>query len=101
MVFVPTPDVDAHAGRVWARELVRRAERWALVASESGSSGSKPRPAPAAAGRPTVGTSSLQSGNVVVDARGILAAGVLAHGLGAGPLHAAFAPARSTALVGV
>ena len=48
MVFVPTLDVDAHAGT-----------------------------------------------------RGILGAGVLAHGLGAGLLHAASAPAWSTALVGL
>ena len=101
MVFVPTLDVDAHAGRVWARELVRRVECWALVASESGSSDSNPRPAPAAAARRTVGTSSLQPGDVVVDARGMLVAGVLAHGLWTGLLHAASAPARSIAPAGV
>ena len=101
MVFVPTLDVDAHAGRVWARDLVRRVERGALVASEPGSSDSNPRPAPASAARRTVGTNSLQPVEVVIDARGILGAGVLAHGLGAGLLHAASAPAWSTALVGV
>jgi hypothetical protein len=101
MVFVPTLDVDAHAGRVWARELVRRVECWALVASESGSSDSNPRPAPGAAARRTVGTNSLQPGEVVVDERGILGAGVLAQGLGAGLPYAASAPAWSTALVGV
>lgn len=58
MVFVPTLDVDAHAGRVWAREL---------------------------------GSNSLLPVDVVVDARF----------LGAGPPHAASAPACSTALVGV
>ena len=33
MVFVPTLDVDAQAGRVWAREPVLRVERWLRAGS--------------------------------------------------------------------
>lgn len=72
----------------------------ALVASESGSADSLPRPPRAAAARRTVGANPLQRGDVV-DGRGILGAGVHVHGLGAGPLPAASPPAWSTALVGV